>query len=146
MRHTLLRIHFGKRLAIFLAAATLISVVALFLAIKITYASGSVPELDGYCCGYCENGTECAQAATNDQYLTKEEACEHKHEKFQGRAIKVPIEPVDTWTNIAYLIIALLPFAQRVRISATSLTFTIITLALGFGSGLFHAGEPTGAA
>lgn len=130
----------GKRLAIFLPVATLISVIALFLSIKIAYPGGSVPQLDGYCCGYCENGTECAQAATNDQYQTKDEACAHKHEKFEGRVIKVPIAPVDTWTNIAYLVIALLPFALRVRASATSITFAVIAFTLGIGSGLFHAG------
>lgn len=130
----------GKRLAIFLTTSIFISVIALFLAMKITYPGGSVPQLDGYCCGYCENGTECIQAATNDQYKTKEAACANKHEKLEGRAIKVPIEPVDTWTNIAYLIIALLPYAQRVQVSYTSITFSIITLTLGLGSGLFHAG------
>lgn len=140
MIHELLKLPLGKRLAIFFTIATLVSCVALFLAMKIAYPGGSIPQLDGYCCGYCENGTECAQAATNDQYQTKEEACGHKHEKFEGRAIKVPIEPIDTWTNIAYLIIALLPFAQRVRVTSTSITFSVIALVLGFGSGLFHAG------
>ncbi len=137
---TLLKIPFRKRMAIFLVTSTFISVITLFLAMKIAYPGGSIPQLDGYCCGYCENGTNCAQAATNGEYKTKEEACAHKHEAFEGRTLKVPIEPVDTWTNLAYLIIALLPFAQRVPINYPSISFSIITLLLGLGSGLFHAG------
>lgn len=142
MIRSLLKLDFGKRIIIFSIVATIVGFVALYAAIQVGYPNGSTPRLKGYCCGYCEHGTECVEAAIGEEGVDKAEICKdkNKYENRKGNAISVPIAPVDTWTNVAYLVIALLPFAQRVRTSSITTLFSVFTLALGFGSGLFHAG------
>ncbi len=142
MMHTFLKLEFKKRILIFLAVATSLAFLSLYAAIQVGYPNGSTPRLQGYCCGYCENGTECVEAAIGEEGISKEEVCSDRraYENKKGNAIAVPIAPVDTWTNLVYLVIALLPFAQRIRTSSITTLFSVFTLALGFGSGLFHAG------
>lgn len=141
MLHSFLRLDLNKRLGLFLLVSTFLGFILLWSSIKIVYPNGSVPQLKGYCCEYCENSTACVKAAIGNLPDTKQEACTHisSYDPAKGIAIPVPIAPWDTWSNIAYIVIALLPFAQRVRTNAASILFTTVTLVLGFGSGLFHA-------
>jgi hypothetical protein len=142
MIKTLLKLELNKRLGVFLIVSAILGYASLSLAIKATYPSGAIPQLKGYCCEYCENSTECVQAAIGEELqVSKEEVCDNisSYDNAKGKAIEVPIEPFDTWTNIAYIMIALLPFIQRIRTNPTAILFTIVGLTLGFGSGLFHA-------
>lgn len=142
-----LDLEFHKRIGLFLVISTIVGFLSLWLSLKIVYPDGSVPQLKGYCCEYCENGTACVQAAVGDPSASKSEVCSHmsSYEDKKGVAISVPIAPSDTWSNVAYLVIALLPLAQRIRTNITAILFTVVALILGFGSGLFHAaGTPNG--
>ena len=133
-------------MAIFVVVATALGSIALYASIKVSYPNGSTPRLRGYCCGYCENSTECIRAtigADEDETIDKEYICNNRKEfeNRPGRALRrVPITPVNAWTNVAYMVMAFLPFAQRVRTSSVTTLYSVFVLALGFGSGLFHAG------
>lgn len=97
-------------------------------------------------CLTCNDNPASLAPKQNDSiYLSDKGLCltcanKSKYANQQGYKIAVPIAPMDTWTNIAYIVIALLPFAQRVRTGTVTTLFSVFTLALGFGSGLFHAG------
>ncbi|MDW3192910.1 MAG: ceramidase domain-containing protein [Cytophagales bacterium] len=128
--------------------ATTFAFLVLRAAIFIGYPNGSTPKLQGYCCAYCEHKEACVKAAVNSTpgAVLPDSVCNicgdqrRKYENYRGHSVSVPIAPFDTWTNVAYIVIGLLPFAQRIRTSTFSTLFSVFTIALGFGSGLFHAG------
>ena len=141
MLQSLVSLDLSKRLPIFIAVATLAGFLALWGSLKIVFPEGAVPQLKGYCCEYCENGTACTQAAIGDPSAVKSTVCKDidAYKDATGTKLDVPIEPWDTWSNVAYIVIALIPLAHKQGFKGFAPVFTIVALILGFGSGLFHA-------
>lgn len=148
MYRTFLKLDFKTRMLVFFLVATMFAFLVLWAAIYVGYPNGSTPKLQGYCCAYCEHKEVCVKAAINNspRAVLSDSVCNicgderKKYENYQGHSVSVPIAPFDTWTNVAYIVIGLLPFAQRVRSNTVSTLFSVFTITLGFGSGLFHAG------
>jgi hypothetical protein len=80
---------------------------------------GLIPVFAEHCGEYCEHNTDCAIIVQNQQL------------------IRVPAQPVNTWSNISFLILGL--WVYRRRRSITAVWFALSCVVLGAGSGAFHS-------
>jgi hypothetical protein len=80
----------------------------------------NITHVNALACGeYCEGKAECSAMLD------------------VNAPVRVPAQPVNTWTNLAFLIAGVLVF--RKRKSTAALWFAIAMLILGVGSATFHA-------
>ena len=135
-----------KKLVPFILAASLVGFVFIYSAVTLIVGNEklALPELKGYCCEYCENGTECVRAAVDDPNANKGEVCANPSAHgsttpAKDLTISVPVQPMNTWSNVAYFVVGMLPFVLRIRESNGAAIFMALSIQLAFGSALFHA-------
>lgn len=99
-----------------LGIPVLIAVAVIFLPIL---NPDLVPVQAERCGEYCERQDQCAVIVST------------------GKLVSIPAQPVNTWSNIAFLIAGLFVFRKRKTVVGT--WFAISCAVLGLGSGAFHS-------
>ena len=162
MLQSFIKLPLSLRLPIFIVITTLFGFITLWTTLQILYPQGAVPELKGYCCEYCGNSTDCFEAGSglpgdkmseicpqiqsrkliatvaNDTTTIISAADSSVVSKAPAKKLLLPIEPWDTWSNIAFIVVGLLPLAHVRGFKGFAPLFTLVCFVLGYGSGLFH--------